>query len=123
MTMALALAIFAVTAGTGQMFVIPSGPGNTDLPCPAVMTLAAYLSMNVMAGSADRLPLGFLVAILVGIVAGAGNYGLIRMLQTRGDNHAGRSCRNGKTVRNAAGWHRPAQMRTAVMFCRRIRRS
>jgi ribose transport system permease protein len=77
----LAFSVFTVTAGTGQMFVIASGPGNIDLSLPAVITLSAYLSMGAMHGSAALLPLGLVIAIGVGIVAGAGNYLLIRLLR------------------------------------------
>lgn len=80
MTVALAFAIFAVSAGTGQMFVIASGPGNIDLSTPAVMTLAAYLSMNAMGGSAMLLPLGLLIAIGIGGAFGVFNFALIRAL-------------------------------------------
>jgi ribose transport system permease protein len=80
MSVALAFAIFAVTVGTGQMFVISSGPGNIDLSSPAVMTLAAYLSMNAMGGNGWLLPLGLVIVVLVGAAAGAFNYGLIRAL-------------------------------------------
>lgn len=80
MSVALAFAIFTVIVGTGQMFVISSGPGNIDLSSPAVMTLAAYLSMNAMAGNGWLLPLGLLVVLVIGIIAGAVNYALIRAL-------------------------------------------
>ena len=77
---ALSFAIFAVTVGTGQMFVIASGPGNIDLSSPAILTLAAYVSMNAMHGTDALLPLGLLLAIGVGLVAGAINFVLIRSL-------------------------------------------
>lgn len=80
-TVALSFAIFAVMVGTGQMFVIASGPGNIDLSCPAAITLGAYLSMNVMGGTDVLLPIGLLVALGVGLVVGLGNYGLIRALR------------------------------------------
>ena len=80
MAVALSFAIFAVTVGTGQMFVIASGPGNIDLSAPAVMTLAAYLSMNFMAGSDALLPLGLVIAVGAGLVIGAANHLLIRLL-------------------------------------------
>lgn len=81
LTVALAFSIFTVLAGTGQMFVIAAGPGNIDLSIPAVMTLAAYLSMGAMDGSAALLPVGLAIAIGVGVLAGAGNLILIRTLR------------------------------------------
>lgn len=77
---ALSFAIFAVTVGTGQMFVIASGPGNIDLSSPAILTLAAYVSMDAMHGADGLLPLGLLLAVGVGVVAGAVNHALIRVL-------------------------------------------
>lgn len=80
MAVALSFAIFAVTVGTGQMFVIASGPGNIDLSSPAILTLAAYVAMDAMHGSNLLLPLGLLLALGVGVVAGVVNHALIRGL-------------------------------------------
>eukprot|EP01037_Dinobryon_pediforme_P016466 gene16466-16645_t len=79
LTATLSFAIFAVIVGTGQMFVISSGAGNIDLSCPAVITLAAYVSMNLMAGHDSMLVPGLLAALSVGLVIGAVNFGLIRL--------------------------------------------
>ena len=81
LTVAFAFSVFTVLAGTGQMFVIAAGPGNIDLSIPAVMTLAAYLSMGAMGGSAALLPVGLAIAIGVGMLAGVGNIILIRTLR------------------------------------------
>lgn len=78
---ALAFGAFSVVVGTGQMFVIASGPGNIDLSVPSVLTLSAYVSMGVMAGSDARLGLGLLAALGVGAVAGALNFLAITALR------------------------------------------
>jgi ribose transport system permease protein len=71
---AIAFGTFSVIVGTGQMLVIASGNGNFDLSVPAVMTLAAYLSMGLMHAEDSLLPLGFVVALAVGAVAGVLNF-------------------------------------------------
>lgn len=71
---ALAFGAFSVVVGTGQMFVVASGPGNIDLSVPSVLTLAAYVSMTVMQGSDGMLPPGLLAALAVGAAAGAANF-------------------------------------------------
>ncbi len=78
---AIAFAAFSVVVGTGQMMVIASGPGNIDLSMPSVLTLAAYLSMSVMSGSNDMVLPGFIVALLVGALAGAANFLAITLLR------------------------------------------
>lgn len=80
LAVALSFAIFAVTVGTGQMFVIASGPGNIDLSSPAVLTLAAYVAMDAMHGADVLLPLGLVLAVGVGLLAGVANFVLIRSL-------------------------------------------
>ncbi|MDB5525781.1 MAG: hypothetical protein JWM58_3544 [Rhizobium sp.] len=75
----LSFAIFAVIVGTGQMFVIASGAGNIDLSCPAVITLAAYISMNLMGGEGSMLAPGLAAALAVGMAIGLANFGLIRL--------------------------------------------
>jgi ribose transport system permease protein len=78
---ALAFAVFSVLVAISQMLVISSGPGNIDLSVPAVLTLAAYISMGVMQGDNGMLPLGFLVAVAIGLLAGAFNYAAILLLR------------------------------------------
>ena len=51
LTAALALAVFMVIAGIGQMFVITLGPGNIDLSLAANIGLASAVAMTVMNGS------------------------------------------------------------------------
>ncbi|WP_102224930.1 ABC transporter permease [Acidimangrovimonas sediminis] len=81
LSVALSFSIFSVAVGTGQMFVIASGPGNIDLSCPAVITLCAYVSMNLMGGADGMLPVGLIAALVLGGVIGLVNYGLVRALK------------------------------------------
>ncbi|AYD04333.1 ABC transporter permease [Neorhizobium sp. NCHU2750] len=78
---ALVFAAFSVVVGTGQMLVISSGPGNIDLSMPSVLTLAAYLSMSIMAGSNDMILPGLAVALAVGALAGIANFLAITLLR------------------------------------------
>ncbi|MCB2011770.1 MAG: ABC transporter permease [Geminicoccaceae bacterium] len=78
---ALVFGAFFVIVALGQMFVITLGPGNVDLSIPACMTLAGTVSMKAMAGAASMIPLGLLLALLVGLLVGTLNYGLIRLLR------------------------------------------
>lgn len=77
---ALAFGAISVLVGTGQMFVIASGAGNIDLSVPAVLTLAAYLSMAAVAATGGLTLVGLVTAVAVGMVAGGLNYGAIRLL-------------------------------------------
>jgi ribose transport system permease protein len=78
---ALAFGAFSVVVGSGQMLVIASGPGNIDLSVPAVLTLAAYASMATMHGQDGMILPGLAVALVIGAVAGALNYGAILALR------------------------------------------
>jgi ribose transport system permease protein len=78
---ALALAVFTVIVGVGQMFVITLGPGNIDLSLPANIGLASAVSMTVMNGSDSRIALGLVAALACGFAIGAANYLLIRALR------------------------------------------
>jgi len=80
-TAALALALFSVVVGVGQMFVITLGPGNVDLSLPANIGLASAVAMKVMDGADDRIALGILAALGSGIVIGVCNYLLIWLLR------------------------------------------
>src|SRR5260370_33878581 len=62
-TAGLALAVFSVIAGVAQMFVIPLGPGNVDLPLPANIGLAGAVVMNGMGGSVAIIALGLVAAL------------------------------------------------------------
>lgn len=79
-TNALALAIFTVVVGLGQMLVITLGPGNVDLSLPANIGLASAVSMTVMNGSDALVGMGLLAALGCGLGIGLANYLLIRLL-------------------------------------------
>src|ERR1700727_3239379 len=67
---ALALAVFTVIVGVGQMFVITLGPGNVDLSLPANIGLASAVAMKMMNGSDSFIAVGFLGALGSGICIG-----------------------------------------------------
>lgn len=74
------LAVFFVTVGIGQMFVIAAGNGNVDLSIPYVMTLAGFVSLNYMSGTDGRLAQGLVAGIVVGLIVGFANFVVIRAL-------------------------------------------
>jgi ribose transport system permease protein len=78
---ALSLAAFTVIVGIGQMFVISLGPGNVDLSLPANIGLASAVAMKVMDGSDAMIVAGLAAALLGGVLIGAFNYALIRLLR------------------------------------------
>lgn len=78
---ALALSVFTVIVGIGQMFVITLGPGNVDLSLPANIGLASAVAMKVMGGSDAMVPLGLLAALASGTAIGCANYLLIWALR------------------------------------------
>jgi len=80
-TAALALAVFMVLAGIGQMFVITLGPGNIDLSLAANIGLASAVSMTVMNGSDGAIVPGLAAAAACGLAIGAANYLLIWLLR------------------------------------------
>ena len=74
------IAGFLAIAGTAQMTVIASGPGNFDLSLPYVITFGAYVMSAGFAGQGNVLgSLG--LALLVGVVAGTLNAALIVKLK------------------------------------------
>jgi ribose transport system permease protein len=79
-TTALALAVFTVVVGLGQMIVITLGPGNVDLSLPANIGLASAVSMTVMNGSDSLVAVGLLAALGCGLAIGIANYLMIRAL-------------------------------------------
>ncbi len=81
MSAALTFGAFFVIVALGQMFVITLGPGNVDLSIPACMTLAGTVAMKTMGGAAAMIPVGLLLALAIGLMVGAINYGLIRLLR------------------------------------------
>ena len=80
-TAALALAVFMVIVGVGQMFVITLGPGNVDLSLAANIGLASAIAMKTMDGDDSLVALGLLAALASGAAIGAANYALIRLLR------------------------------------------
>ncbi|MBY4590403.1 MULTISPECIES: ABC transporter permease [Rhizobium] len=78
---ALTFAAFSVIVGIGQMFVITLGPGNIDLSVPATMTLAGTVALKLMNVENGMILPGLLVAIVIGLVVGLGNYALIKVLR------------------------------------------
>jgi ribose transport system permease protein len=80
-TAALALAVFMVVVGIGQMFVITLGPGNVDLSLPANIGLASAVAMKVMDGNDSMIAVGLIAALASGAAIGLANYGLIRLLR------------------------------------------
>lgn len=79
---ALTFGSFSVLTGLGQMLVITLGPGNTDLSIPATMTLAATLSLKLMAGAGGVWILaGLAAALAIGAGVGIVNFALIRLLR------------------------------------------
>ena len=79
-TTALALAVFTIVVGLGQMIVITLGPGNVDLSLPANIGLASAVSMTMMNGSDSLVAAGLLAALGCGLVIGLANYLMIRAL-------------------------------------------
>ncbi len=79
-TTALALAVFTIVVGLGQMIVITLGPGNVDLSLPANIGLASAVSMTVMNGSDSLVAAGLLAALGCGLAIGIANYLMIRTL-------------------------------------------
>ncbi len=78
---AMTFGAFFVIVALGQMFVITLGPGNVDLSIPACMTLAGTVAMKTMDGSAAMIPLGLVIALVIGAAVGTINYALIRLLR------------------------------------------
>ena len=81
LTAALALAVFMVIVGVGQMFVITLGPGNVDLSLPANIGLASAVAMKTMDGQDGLIVLGLLAALASGAAVGIANYLLIWALR------------------------------------------
>jgi ribose transport system permease protein len=78
---AMTFGAFFVIVALGQMFVITLGPGNVDLSIPACMTLAGTVAMKTMDGAAAMIPVGLLLALVIGAFVGTMNYALIRLLR------------------------------------------
>lgn len=78
---AMTFGAFFVIVALGQMFVITLGPGNVDLSIPACMTLAGTVSMKAMDGGSAMIPVGLVLALVIGAGVGLVNYLLIRLLR------------------------------------------
>lgn len=78
---ALTFAAFSIIVGLGQMFVITLGPGNIDLSVPATMTLAATVALKLMDSQNGMIIMGLIVAIMIGLAVGIGNFVLIKLLR------------------------------------------
>ncbi len=74
------IAGFLALAGTAQMAVIASGPGNFDLSLPYVVTFGAYVMSAGLVGH-DNIPASVALTLLVGIAAGVVNAALIVRLR------------------------------------------
>ncbi len=74
------IAGFLALAGTAQMAVIASGPGNFDLSLPYVVTFGAYVMSAGLLGNGN-IPASVALTLLVGIAAGAVNAALIVRLR------------------------------------------
>jgi ribose transport system permease protein len=78
---ALTFAAFSVIVGIGQMFVITLGPGNIDLSVPSTMTLSGTLALKLMDVQNGMILPGLLLAVVLGLLVGIGNYALIKLLR------------------------------------------
>jgi ribose transport system permease protein len=74
------IAGFLAIAGTAQMTVIASGPGNFDLSLPYVITFGAYVMSAGLLGEGNILG-SLALTMLVGILAGVLNAALIVKLR------------------------------------------
>jgi ribose transport system permease protein len=76
-----ASAAFLLFPSLGQMIVVTTGRGNIDLSIPSVITLSAFLSVNIVDGSDARLALGLGAVAAVGLGVGAVNAFLVLALR------------------------------------------
>lgn len=74
------IAGFLALAGTAQMIVIASGPGNFDLSLPFIITFGAYVMSAGIAGDGNIVG-SLALTLLVGALAGAVNAALIVRLR------------------------------------------
>ncbi|WP_036242693.1 ABC transporter permease [Mesorhizobium sp. STM 4661] len=74
------IAGFLALAGTAQMSVIASGPGNFDLSLPYVVTFGAYVMSAGLLGQGN-ISGSVALTLLVGVAAGAVNAALIVRLR------------------------------------------
>lgn len=74
-------AAFLLFPALGQMLVVTTGRGNIDLSIPSVITLSAFLSVNIVDGSDRMLPLGLLAVLGAGLAVGLLNALLVLVLR------------------------------------------
>ncbi len=74
------IAGFLALAGTAQMIVIASGPGNFDLSLPYIITFGAYVMSAGLVGEGNIFG-SLALTLLIGAVAGAVNAALIVRLR------------------------------------------
>ena len=79
-TSALQLSPYLVIVGIGQMFVITAGYGSIDLSVPYVLTLAGFISVDIMNGGHGSILLGFLGGLLCGLAVAVANVLAIELL-------------------------------------------
>ncbi|MXQ14618.1 ABC transporter permease [Microvirga makkahensis] len=76
-----ASASFLVLAALGQMFVVTTGRGNIDLSIASVIALSAFVSLIVIDGSDERIVLGLLAVLGIGLAVGAMNAVLVLLFR------------------------------------------
>jgi ribose transport system permease protein len=74
-------ASFLSLVAIGQMFAVATGGGNVDLAIPGVVTLSAFATMILSAGSDAGLLKAVPVVLAIGLVTGAVNALLILLLR------------------------------------------
>src|ERR1700728_3866392 len=67
---------FLALVALGQMSVVTTGGGNIDLSIASVMTLSAYIALIVVGGHDNRLFLGVVATLGLGLLVGAMNASL-----------------------------------------------
>ncbi|WP_220335028.1 ABC transporter permease subunit [Paracoccus thiocyanatus] len=77
----LATAAFLVLAALAQSFAMMTAPGNVDLSIPAVVTLSAFVSVEVVAGRDAMVVPGLLAGLGIGAAVGLANAACILWLR------------------------------------------
>ena len=70
-------ASFLTLVALGQMAVVTTGGGNIDLSIASVMTLSAFCALIVIGGHDDRVVLGLVATLALGLAVGAVNATLV----------------------------------------------
>lgn len=74
-------AAFLSVCALGQMLVITSGRGAIDLSIPGVLTLTAFVSMEIIGGENRNLTYAVFAVLMIGIVIGLINSFLVIFLK------------------------------------------